>query len=64
MLPAMTGIGSFRFFRPGNIRRAVSFISMIRQDEPFILDTNEIIMHLMRKDDGCCALEQLLKLSA
>lgn len=39
---------------------ALSFISMVRQDELFILDVDEIIMHLMRKDDGCQALEHLL----
>ncbi|MDX8000185.1 hypothetical protein FE394_13490 [Xenorhabdus sp. Reich] len=40
---------------------AVSFISMIRQEEAFILDVDEIIMHLMLKDDGCRALYHLLK---
>lgn len=40
---------------------ALDFISMIRQDEPFILDVDEIINYLIRKDTGRHALEHLLK---
>jgi len=40
---------------------AVHFISMIRKDEPFVLNVNEIIMHLFHEDGGCRALEHLLK---
>ncbi len=42
---------------------AVRFISFNRQEEPFILDIEDIIISLMHNDNGCHVLDYLLKQS-
>jgi len=40
---------------------AVKFISMVRKDEPFILEAKEIIMYIINDEHGSRALKHLLK---